>query len=226
MKPVHGLQIAVDGPSGSGKGTVTSLLAAELNLPLFDTGLLYRFVATIAQELEVSVDDEGALATMLDRVSSSISWDAKGLRIDGTGPDPAMRSENVGSLASRIAKHRQVRERLVHLQRSVAAEGCVMDGRDIGTVILPAAKAKFFLTASIRERARRRWRQLQETDPQTSLERIVADLTSRDNRDRERSHAPLQRAEDAVLIDTTTLRPDEVVDRMTAIMQRRGLILR
>jgi len=225
VKAIPGLQVAVDGPSGSGKGTVSSMLAALLDLPVYDTGLLYRFVAGITHERKVDVDDEKAIVTMMDQVMNCIEWNADGLSMPGMSPGSEIRSEETGSLASRIAKYPEVRNRLMGLQRSVAVGGCIMDGRDIGTMILPEAKAKFFLTASIRERARRRWRQLQDGDPQISLEDVVSDLMLRDNRDRKRKHAPLHKAGDAVLIDTTTLRQDEVVDRMIAIMQRRGLIL-
>lgn len=225
-QPLSGLQIALDGPSGSGKGTVAAMLAQELGLPVLDSGLLYRFTACLATEKNVPLDDADALVDMLDAAEAEMDWQQAGLCFRGEDWTGRLRSEVVGSLASQVAAKIPVREKLLHVQRHLAARGCVMDGRDIGTVVLPQAHAKFFLTASVQTRGRRRWLQLQGTQAEDSFEAIIADMKARDQRDMEREHAPLTQAQDAVHIDTTTMRVDEVVDRMIAILERRGLIQR
>ncbi len=225
-QPVPGLKIAIDGPSGSGKGTVAAQIAQKLGLPVLDSGLLYRFTACLASDSHVPLDDAGALVDMLDAAESDMDWQPSGLFFRGEDWTGRLRSEAAGSMASQVAALIPVRERLLQVQRRLAAAGCVMDGRDIGTVVLPDAQAKFYLTASVQARARRRWLQLQGTEAEDSFAAIIADMKARDRRDMEREHAPLKQAQDAVHIDTTTMRVDEVVDRMLAILERRGLIRR
>ncbi|MDQ7012154.1 MAG: (d)CMP kinase [Mariprofundaceae bacterium] len=221
---VHGLKIAIDGPSGSGKGTVAAMLAEAIGFPVLDTGLLYRFIARMAMDRNMDVGDEDALAGLVQEVITNMEWRPEGIFYRGENQAPRLRSEEVGAAASKVAAHPQVRRQLLAVQRQVAEKGCVMDGRDIGTVVLPDAQAKFYLTASLRERSRRRWAQLHSEQPEVSLERIVADLKARDQRDAERAHSPLQKAQDAIHIDSTTMRVDEVLDRMLAVLARRGLI--
>lgn len=223
--PISGLQVAVDGPSGSGKGTAAAALAVALNLPVFDSGLLYRFVAYIALEQGADLDQGDSLTAIAELAVAQAEWHPGGLTVRGESWNDRLRSEEIGAVASIVARSPAVRKRLLDVQRQIAAGGCVMDGRDIGTVVLPKAQAKFFLTASLRERARRRWLQLRGVTPEVSLEDIVRDLKRRDQQDEQRQHAPLQQAIDAVYIDTTTLRKDEVVDRMITILQRRKLVL-
>ncbi len=220
---ISGLSIAIDGPSGSGKGTVAKMLANEVGLPVLDTGLLYRVVASVALSRTVALDDSKALAGLVDGLLTSIDWTVEGIFFEGENVTADLRSEQVGEAASRVASLSAVREKLLGLQRQLAQAGCIMDGRDIGTVVLPDAPAKFFLTASVRERARRRWAQLKD-DGGSSLEAVVDELKMRDQRDRERQHAPLCQAEDAITIDSTTMRVDDVVDRMLGVLERRGLI--
>ncbi len=217
--------MALDGPSGSGKGTAAAELAKAIDLPVFDSGLLYRFVAHVAVEQGVELENESALIEMVNRAISRVTWHSGGLHVQGENWNARLRSEEVGAQASRVAKLPEVRKKLLQLQRNIAADGCVMDGRDIGTVVLPGAQAKFFLTAALRERSRRRWLQLRAISPEVSLDDVVTDLKNRDQQDEQRKHAPLQIAADAVYIDTTTLRSDEVVDRMLTILRRRKLIL-
>ncbi|MFQ5355252.1 MAG: (d)CMP kinase [Mariprofundaceae bacterium] len=225
IRTVKGLQVALDGLSGSGKGTAATGLAAAINLPVFDSGLLYRFVAYIAVEQGVELDNESALIEMMDQTINRVTWHSSGLYVQGENWSARLRSEEVGAQASRVAKLPEVRKKLLQLQRSIASDGCVMDGRDIGTVVLPEAQAKFFLTAALRERARRRWLELRAISPEVSLDDVVTNLKKRDQQDEQRRHAPLQIAADAVYIDTTTLRSDEVVDRMLTILRRRKFIL-
>lgn len=220
---ISGLTIAIDGPSGSGKGTVAKMLADEVGLPVLDTGLLYRLTGSIALEAGIALDHTEALAQMLDALLDRVTWTVEGVMLDGENVTASLRSEQVGEAASKVASLLEVRSKLMDLQHQLAEAGCIMDGRDIGTVVLPEAPAKFFLTASVRERARRRWAQLKD-EGGSSLEAVVDELKMRDQRDRERQHAPLCQADDAIVIDSTTMRVDDVVDRMIGVLERRRLI--
>jgi CMP/dCMP kinase len=219
-----GLTVAIDGPSGSGKGTVAAMLAAEIGMPVLDTGLLYRFVGMVALQQDISLEDEAAMADLAAGLVDDIDWQDDGIHYAGENWAPRLRGEDAGAAASRVAASQRVRECLLAVQRQAAARGCIMDGRDIGTVVLPDAQAKFYLTASVRERGRRRWAQLQGDKLDVSFDQIVEDLRHRDHRDMERTHSPLKPAADAISIDSTTMRADEVVDRMLAVLERRGLI--
>jgi len=220
---VQGLTIAIDGPSGSGKGTVAKMLADEVGLPVLDTGLLYRLTGSVALEHDIPLDNEAAITTAVDGLLHAVAWTVDGICLNGVNVTDALRSEHIGAAASNVAAMPAVREKLLGLQHQLAKNGCIMDGRDIGTVVLPDAPAKFFLTASVRERARRRWAQLKDKGG-SSLDAVVAELKVRDQRDRERQHAPLKQANDAISIDSTTLRAEEVVDRMLGVLERRKLI--
>jgi cytidylate kinase len=219
-----GLQIAIDGPSGSGKGTIATMLAAEIGLPVLDTGLLYRLIGAVAIDRDIDQEDGDALAGLAGGMLESVAWTEAGVSFEDEDWTDRLRSEETGAAASTVAAQPKVRQQLLGLQRKLAESGCIMDGRDIGTVVLADAPAKFFLTATARERARRRWMQLNDQDSANSLEQVLAELKKRDQRDRERQHAPLRQAEDAIVVDSTTLRVDEVVDRMLGVLERRGLI--
>ncbi len=220
---VKGLTVAIDGPSGSGKGTVASMLAEEIGLPVLDTGLLYRLTGSVTLQRNIPLSDEDAVTAVVDSMLGDIEWTVDGICMSGVNVTGTLRSEAVGAAASQVAAMAKVREKLLGLQHALSANGCIMDGRDIGTVVLPDAPAKFFLTASVRERARRRWTQLKD-ESDSSLDAVIAELKMRDQRDRERQHAPLQQARDAIIIDSTTLRVEEVVDRMLGVLERRKLI--
>ncbi len=224
----QGLQIAIDGPSGSGKGTIAALIGEELALPVLDTGLLYRYIGWRAEEEAVSLDDENAVLSMLDNAITSMVWKADGIFFKEADVEKdctsQLRDENAGARASKVAAMPQVRAALLDVQRDIAKLGCVMDGRDIGTVVLPDAQAKFYLTASQRERARRRWSQLKAKGADADLERIAAELRERDERDTDRDCAPLEKAMDAIHIDSTTMTMDDVVDRILNVLERRKLI--
>ena len=222
---MDGLQIAIDGPSGSGKGTVASAVGEALGLPVLDTGLLYRFTGWVANNNGVELSDVQAVLNALQEALKDMQWRAEGVFFKGKDCTSLLRGEDVGSLASQVAKLPEVRDRLLGVQRDIAKTGCVMDGRDIGTVILPDAQAKFFLTASHRERARRRWAQLHLADRELSIEQVADDLSARDERDAERECAPLECAHGAIKIDSTVMRVDEVVDRILAVLERRKLIV-
>ncbi|MDX8394736.1 MAG: (d)CMP kinase [Mariprofundales bacterium] len=221
---VEGLQIAIDGPSGSGKGSVAVKLAAILGLPVLDTGLLYRYIGFRAGIRMHEADVIMSLPAWIE----VMDWHEKGLFVDGKRFDAMLRSEAVAALASRVAAMPALRQALLDVQQQLARKGCVMDGRDIGTVVLPKAHVKFFLTASKRERARRRWlqlqKQLQTNDSSITLEQVMADIQQRDANDANRQHAPLAQAVDAIRIDSTTMRIDEVIERMLVVLERRGFI--
>ncbi len=187
--------IAVDGRAASGKGTLGAMLAADYGLPYLDTGLLYRAVALSVVQFGGDPGDAEAATEA-----------AAALDIDALA-DPQLRSVRLGEAASRVASHPAVRARLLQLQRNFAGQpgGAVLDGRDIGTVIAPGAPAKLWVEATVEVRAERRLRQLLAAGEAASLEEVLADLRRRDARDAGREASPMQRAPDAVLLDTTDL---------------------
>jgi len=223
-KPVSGLSIAIDGPSGSGKGTIAKLVGDEIGLPVLDTGLLYRYLGWRAEEAGVNLDDEENVLGIIPEATSAMDWRVEGIFFEQNDCTSELRSEYAGSRASKVAIMPKVREALLDVQREIAKLGCIMDGRDIGTVVLPDAPAKFFLTASQRERARRRWSQLKEKGQEANLEQIAEELKVRDARDMDRDCAPLEKAHDAIHIDSTTMRMDDVVERILNVLERRKLI--
>ncbi|MBF0281034.1 MAG: (d)CMP kinase [Zetaproteobacteria bacterium] len=226
IQTIPGLRIAIDGPSGSGKGTIAKTLGEFLQLPVLDTGLLYRFVAWRAINSATAPEDEEALVALLQSSQKKLVWNCEGIFFGGNKCNAELRSEAVAAVASSVASLQGVRRALLSLQQTVAKAGCIMDGRDVGTVVLPDAEAKFFLTASQRERARRRWMQLREKgDDNSSIEAILNEMKTRDARDASRDIAPLLKSDDAIFIDSTTMRPDEVIDRILAILERRKLII-
>ena len=186
--------IAVDGPTASGKGTIAKALAAHFGLPHLDTGLLYRAVGR-----QVFLDGGDPDDTTDALAAASFP--------DSLLSDPALRSEDTGGLASRVSVHPTVRQALYERQRAFATQdgGAVLDGRDIGTGIAPEAEVKLFVTASVEARAERRFREMQERGEPHTLEEIADDLRRRDERDRNRSEAPLIPAEDAFILDTSSL---------------------
>lgn len=187
--------IAVDGPAASGKGTLARRLAAHFGLPYLDTGALYRAVARDVLAAGGNLDDEATAAEFARRLDRA------------TLSDPKLRTRNMGEAASRVARHGAVRAALVDFQRRFAAtpKGAVLDGRDIGTVICPDAQVKIYVTASLDERARRRWNELKDSGLDVRYEDVLEDLRRRDARDTERTASPMRPAPDAHLLDTTNL---------------------
>ncbi len=201
--------IAVDGPAASGKGTIARALARHFGLPHLDTGLLYRGVALNLLRWGGDLDSEFAALRACDL--SQIDMD-----------DPELRSETVGGVASRISAYPAVRHALVERQRSFAAQtgGAVLDGRDIGTVIAPEADAKLFVTAAPEVRARRRLEELTRLGKHAHYEDVLIDIRARDARDSERAAAPLARAADAILLDTSALDPDASIAAAIAAVEQ------
>ncbi len=217
--------LAVDGPSGAGKGTITRLLARRLGWHLLDSGALYRVLALAANRDRVSLDDIDSLAALAHTVRVRfVSDEAGGERIylDGEVVTDEVRTERAGDAASRIARFGEVRDALVDLQRSFARPpGVVADGRDMGTRIFTDATLKVFLTASAEERARRRHKQLKEKGIDVSLAALSRDIAERDARDAQRAVAPLVAAQDARVLDSTDMSIPQVVDRIVDWLSER-----
>lgn len=221
MKPT----IAIDGPAGAGKSTVSRRLAQALGLRYVDTGAMYRVVGVLADEAGVDFADAAGLAALCDTLSLAFDEQADGVHVLANGRDltRAIRSAAAGQWASKVSTQPAVRERLVALQRRMGAGGgVVMEGRDIGTVVLPDATVKVFLVASPAERARRRWAELTARGEAADLERIEREIAERDARDSSRAHSPLTPAADALLVDTTAESVDEVVARVRNLVAGQG----
>ncbi|HFC53812.1 MAG TPA: (d)CMP kinase [Gammaproteobacteria bacterium] len=218
--------IAIDGPSGAGKGTVSQQVAQRLGWHFLDSGALYRLVALAARNHGIALDNVEALRTLaahLDVQFRVAEGDGQpGVILEGEDVSGAIRSEEIGNAASRVAALPAVRAALLERQRAFRVPpGLVADGRDMGTVVFPDAEVKIFLVADAAERARRRYLQLKGGDPDVRLEDLLREITERDRRDTERSVAPLKPAADAVTIDTTSLGVDQVVERVMAVCEER-----
>ena len=209
--------VTIDGPAGAGKSTVAKQLAAALGYRLLDTGALYRAVALCAERRRVSWQDGsalGALAAALD-VRFELDGDLNRVFLDGDDVSDAIRTPEMSRGASIVSAHPPVRDGLLDLQRRLGANGgVVVEGRDTGTVVFPAAGAKFFLTASADVRARRRCDELLAKGAEVDYEATLAEIVERDERDSNRAVAPLIQAADAILVDSSTISPDSVVEAM------------
>jgi cytidylate kinase len=209
------LIVAIDGPAGAGKSTLARALAMALGYTYVDSGAMYRVVGLAARERGIAADDAAALAILVDGLDFTLRPDRTGQRVflESRDVTDAIRTPEAGEWASRVAAIPEVRTRLVARQRLLgSAGGIVMDGRDIGTVVFPAAQCKFFLTASAPERARRRAHEIGASAG--DLATVQQDMAARDQRDSERAHAPLRPAPDAETVDTTGLTVEEAVARL------------
>lgn len=206
--------ITVDGPSGAGKGTLCMMLADKLNYHLLDSGAIYRVLALAAIHHGVDTESEDALVPLANHLDVQFIADGDLVRVILEGEDVSkeLRKEETGTAASKVASLPRVREALLRRQRAFSAEpGLVADGRDMGTVVFPNAEAKIFLDASAEERAQRRLNQLQLKGLSGKFDQLLCDIQERDDRDRNRAVAPLRPADDALVIDSTSLSIDEVV---------------
>jgi cytidylate kinase len=217
--------IAIDGPSGSGKGTIASLLAARLGWHLLDSGALYRIVAASALDRGIPLDDANELAAMA--LDLEIAFEGDRVVVDGDDLTLVIRTEEVSQGASRVAVLQPVRDAILDLQRGLRrSPGLVADGRDMGTVVFPDAPLKVFLDASAEVRAERRYNQLKNKGLSVSLAALLANIRERDARDRGRAVAPLRPADGAVLIDSSDMSVDEVLARVLEAARVRGLVSR
>ena len=219
--------VTIDGPSGSGKGTISRILAQRLGWRLLDSGALYRLTALGGAQANLAADDEAGHAAFALEMQVEFGADAAGgerISLNGVDVTAAVRAETTGQGASRVAAWPAVRSALLQRQQRFATTpGLVADGRDMGTVIFPAANLKVFLTASAEERARRRYNQLKDKESAVSLAALSREIAERDLRDSTRSVAPLKPASDAHVIDSTGLAASEVVDRVWRLGQISGL---
>ena len=219
--PMGGILIAIDGPAGSGKSSVARAVAGRLGVINLNTGAAYRAAALLALRESVDLSDGSGLASLAGRVG----LDPQGASIDGERvPEPDLRTPEVSAAASRVSAHARLREVLLPVQRAAAQKareqgGAVVEGRDIGTVVLPDAELKVYLSAAPEERARRR---AYQTGREGELERIKAAIARRDRQDSEGKVSPLRTAEDAVVLDTTSLSLEEVISRVLGLADGLG----
>ncbi len=192
--------IAIDGPAASGKGTVARKLAKIFNLPHLDSGQLYRHIAYQAIKSEINLNNKSALLELTNKIAFDIS------EIED------LRNDEISTVASIISQYSEIREQLIEYQRDFASNGAVVDGRDIGTIIFPNADYKFYITASLDQRTERRYLQLKKDSAEIDRNNIKNDINNRDLRDINRKIAPLKKAEDAIEIDTTEMKIDDVID--------------
>ena len=227
MEQKKKISVAIDGPSGAGKSTLARAAAKELGLLYVDTGAIYRTVALYALRRGAEPKDAAAVAALLPEAGITMDYDPGGLqrmRLNGEDVTDQIRTQEVSMAASAAAAHPAVRAFLLDMQRDMAEKySVIMDGRDIGTVVLPQADVKIFLTASPQERAKRRHAELAAKGNTDSYETVLRDILERDERDSSRSAAPLQQAEDALLFDTTDYSLEECVDRLLQIVREKTI---
>ena len=216
--------IAIDGPAGAGKSTAARRAAENLNFIYVDTGAMYRTIGLYMLEHQVPVDREESLRKALDEIRIELGY-REGIQrmfLNGEDVSDRIRTEEVSAQASVVAAIPAVRGKLLDLQRDMAAsQDVIMDGRDIGTNILPDAELKIYLTASVEERARRRYQEMVQKGEECSIEEIRKDIADRDYRDMHRETAPLRQAEDAVYLDTSDMTLDEVVAEITRLAKEK-----
>lgn len=218
--------IAIDGPAGAGKSTIAKKVAAKLGFIYVDTGAMYRAMALYFLRKEISRNDQASIEAALDEIEISIRYEdgAQQVILNGENVSGLIRTEEVGNMASAVSVYGPVRQKLLELQRGLAqTSDVIMDGRDIGTCVLPQAQAKIYLTASSHVRALRRYKELADKGQMCNLEEIEQDIIERDYRDMHREIAPLKQAEDAVLVDSSQMDIDQVVEAIISVARERGL---
>lgn len=221
MNQQHNIQIAIDGPASSGKSTVAKRIASDLKLVYIDTGAMYRALTDQALKCGISPADEDGLLSILDRIKMEfkVNDEEQYIFVNQEDVTESIRTQAVTEAVSEVSAHPRVREELVHLQQRLAGEqSVVMDGRDIGTVVLPQAEVKIFLVASPEERAYRRHQENQLNGRPSNYEQVLEGIIRRDAYDSNRQHSPLKKADEAILIDTTHLSIDQVVQEIKGII--------
>ena len=218
--------VAIDGPAGAGKSTIARKVAKELSFIYVDTGAMYRAMGLYFLRQGIRPEDTGKIEKACEEIQVSIAYEngEQQVLLNGENVSKEIRREEVGNMASKTSANSKVREKLVALQRELASkENVVMDGRDIGTQVLPHATAKIYLTASSRERAKRRYLELKEKGMEADLDEIEADIKERDHRDMTREISPLRQAKDAVLIDASFMGIEQVTQAvLQAFEEKRG----
>ncbi|MBQ6875528.1 MAG: (d)CMP kinase [Lachnospiraceae bacterium] len=219
------MKVAIDGPAGAGKSTLAKAVAKKLGFVYIDTGAMYRAIGLYMLDRKVELSDETALKAALDDVKLDIAYenDAQQVYLNGENVTGRIRTEAAGDMASKVSTLLPVREKLVMLQQEMAERiDVVMDGRDIGTVVLPNAELKVYFTAGSRVRAERRFKELSEKGiTGITVEEIEEEIIARDYRDMHREHSPLKQAEDAILVDSSDLTIEEGVERVIALINER-----
>ena len=217
-----GINIAIDGPAGAGKSTIAKKVAKELSFIYVDTGAMYRAMALYLLEKGISGDEKISEACHDADISIRYENGEQQVILNGKNVTAFLRKEEVGNMASVSSANPEVRAHLLKLQRNLAAENnVVMDGRDIGTTILPNAEVKIFLTASAKTRANRRYLELTEKGEACDMDEILKDIIDRDERDMNRAVSPLKQAEDAVLVDSSEMGIEEVVESILSVYRKR-----
>ncbi|MBP5728459.1 MAG: (d)CMP kinase [Clostridia bacterium] len=218
------LNVGIDGPVGAGKSTVADAVAAKLGILHLDTGAMYRALGLTALRRNMDVQDEQAIVALCNSLNFAVTHEADGQHtfVEGEDVTGLIRTQEVGMAASTVSRYADVRKAMVRLQQKLASEtDMLLDGRDICTTVLPNATAKIYLTASAEERARRRFLELQKKGSQETFEQVLEEVIKRDEQDMNRPVEPLRQAEDAVLVDSTHLTFDEVVDEILRIVEEK-----
>ena len=217
--------IAIDGPAGAGKSTIAKALAKELGYYYVDTGAIYRTVAYFLDLLGISPKDVDGVSRYIDELTVELAYDENGAQhmiMNGMDVTDDIRTPDISMKASTVSAHAVVREMLLDLQRDMAKKhNVIMDGRDIGTVVLPRATVKFFLTASPEVRAKRRTEEMLAKGQKADFQKVLAEIEKRDYQDTHREIAPLKRAKDSVVLDTSDLNEDQVIEKMKEIIGKK-----
>lgn len=220
--------IAIDGPAGAGKSTVARAVAAKLAFIYVDTGAMYRAIGLYMIQNQINPKEDTTVAEAVEKAEVSIRYQEKEQQVllNGENVNGKIRTEEVGKMASAISGYKKVRTKLVELQRKLAQqENVVMDGRDIGTKVLPNADLKIYLTASVKERAKRRYLELEQKKITCNIKEIEKDIIDRDNQDMNRKESPLCKAEDAVYTDCSNMTAEEVAEHIVKLFQQKTEII-
>ena len=215
--------IAIDGPAGAGKSTIAKMAAKKLDFIYVDTGAMYRAMALYFLRREIDAQDEKKIAEACEHINVTIAYQEgeQQVLLNGENVNAFIRTEEVSMMTSNTSKYPAVREKLLYLQRELAAaNNVIMDGRDIGTCVLPDAELKIYLTASASERAKRRYLEQKERGVESDLAQIERDIIARDEQDMNREIAPLKQAEDAIYLDTSDMTIEEVVTKIVSLVQK------